>query len=1069
MFAGLGATIKRVAGVELPVLRTGMGGVATQVNGVAKSFGEFFAKASTARDVGAIFDNTTHSVGFLGAALTDVVAVFMDVATVGSGFLPSLSQGLAGATGKLRDFVARARESGALAEWMQLAITRTEQLGHIVGNVGGVLVSIFRAAGTSGGDFLGTVEKITGELNRLLKTPTAQAGLSAFFRTITQTVDALLPGVKEFAVQFFAAVKAAADTGGLQKAGKAISDLLIAAGPLLPVLTKLAGETLGSLATSASNLAEPFHKIVDSVIGMVDAVGPLGPAVVGAVLAFKGLAGAGVVISALGVKMGALALRIGISEVAATRLAMAMRGVGVALPIVGALIVGAMVLYDQLKDKADDLAKSVQDGSMTLISAIEAETVVLERQDNTWKEFAKGAQDESAAIGAGIGELTGQTLAHADAVNRQKDAAHNVLAAWDAQIAAMPPLEAAQARVKRETEAHALAVKEFGDNSPQAIDAAGRLQKANEDLKTSQANAAEATKTHSERVLDLWRAELDIVDKDLAYRDAIDRVADAQDRAAQAVKEHGVNSREAQKAFRDVERANLDAAAAAGDKARADAEAAGASNAAELGAKAHKDELLRLAEKASGPVRQALLDAAGGIDVQKAASNTAELQTKLHKDELGKLADQATGPLKTALENAGKNFDTLGGKHADAKWKAQAQKDELLRLAQMADGPLRQSLTDMANQITNLPNKTVWITANGQMGIMTGFGAIGGPELVRMSHGGALGGVIKMGSWGLSGVGYDAGGILPGHTPGRDVHTFVSPTGGVLHLSGGEAVMRPEWTRAVGVDYVKKANEAAARGGPAGVGDLHLPGISRNDTGSFAQGGVILGGYQPFKDLPVAADIASSLQMAAKMDPLVVGRIKALVDYLTAAQGGGPGWEAALAWARTPAGQAVSMGRGRQPVLGLLGIHLGHRQRDAWAVPEPASRHDRVDAVAGVPPRARARVERRSSPSDHMAGTIGNVNVESASGRGVQVGGPAWGATNPYFKQHWHMLGPAGAGAVGNVAGGEVRAIVQRLAAQRGWGSDGQWDALAEIIRLESNWDPKAANKTSTARGLSRR
>jgi len=42
------------------------------------------------------------------------------------------------------------------------------------------------------------------------------------------------------------------------------------------------------------------------------------------------------------------------------------------------------------------------------------------------------------------------------------------------------------------------------------------------------------------------------------------------------------------------------------------------------------------------------------------------------------------------------------------------------------------------------------------------------------------------------------GGVLPGYTPGRDVHHFRSPTGGTLHLSGGEAVMRPEWTRAVG-------------------------------------------------------------------------------------------------------------------------------------------------------------------------------------------------------------------------------------------------------------------------------
>src|SRR5690606_17668141 len=45
---------------------------------------------------------------------------------------------------------------------------------------------------------------------------------------------------------------------------------------------------------------------------------------------------------------------------------------------------------------------------------------------------------------------------------------------------------------------------------------------------------------------------------------------------------------------------------------------------------------------------------------------------------------------------------------------------------------------------------------------------------------------------------FATGGVLPGYTPGRDVHRFVSPTGGMLDLSGGEAIMRPEFTRAVG-------------------------------------------------------------------------------------------------------------------------------------------------------------------------------------------------------------------------------------------------------------------------------
>ncbi|MGW5773110.1 transglycosylase SLT domain-containing protein [Streptomyces longwoodensis] len=73
------------------------------------------------------------------------------------------------------------------------------------------------------------------------------------------------------------------------------------------------------------------------------------------------------------------------------------------------------------------------------------------------------------------------------------------------------------------------------------------------------------------------------------------------------------------------------------------------------------------------------------------------------------------------------------------------------------------------------------------------------------------------------------GGVLPGYTPGRDVHKFVSPTAGVLELSGGESVMRPEWTVAAGPDYVNRMNAAARQGGVNGV----------RKAMKFASGGMI--------------------------------------------------------------------------------------------------------------------------------------------------------------------------------------------------------------------------------------
>jgi phage tape measure protein len=88
----------------------------------------------------------------------------------------------------------------------------------------------------------------------------------------------------------------------------------------------------------------------------------------------------------------------------------------------------------------------------------------------------------------------------------------------------------------------------------------------------------------------------------------------------------------------------------------------------------------------------------------------------------------------------------------------------------------------------------------------------------------------------VSGIaGYASGGVLPGYTPGRDIFHFFSPDGGgALALSGGEAIMRPEWVRAVGGPEAVARMNAAARS--------HATYIPGGDTGvrfaAYADGGI---------------------------------------------------------------------------------------------------------------------------------------------------------------------------------------------------------------------------------------
>ena len=94
---------------------------------------------------------------------------------------------------------------------------------------------------------------------------------------------------------------------------------------------------------------------------------------------------------------------------------------------------------------------------------------------------------------------------------------------------------------------------------------------------------------------------------------------------------------------------------------------------------------------------------------------------------------------------------------------------------------------------------------------------------------------------------FAGGGVLnrAPYSPGRDNMRFVDPVhGSVLDLSGHEAVMRPEFTRALGEDRINEINAAARNGGVQGVG-RYMEHFAFSRGGVFPGAGRYLGGFRP--------------------------------------------------------------------------------------------------------------------------------------------------------------------------------------------------------------------------------
>lgn len=1040
LMAGWGDEVRQLGAAQLPVLREGMSGVATEVNKAGIELADFLESGQATDRVRSIFDSTKTTVGNLRPVLTDVTAGLLDIGEVGSAKLAELTEGAGFSAAGFRAMIAEARETGALEAGMDRAINVVHQLGDTAGNIGGIFRAMYVAARDEQVDFLTRLQEGTQAVEDFLNSARGQNALKALFSETRDTVDALTPGVITLGGAAADAVARFGQTDGLVRFGGAVSDVADTAAPLVVTLGGLAGNTLGVLSDAAGNTATALGPVAHVLSSVVEASGPIAPAVLAMTAAFVGAKVIQPIIAGMSTSMKNAATNAGTYTLgmtgsatagqavatAGTRAANVVGAFGKALPFVGFALVGLSAALSDAGDKSDDFAQRVATGSESMRQAIARETEAIESRNVTF-DFWNDHSAEAAEM-----------------------ASDRIQAAYDKWYDSLSPMEQLQANVARAQGDLNDAVIEFGPTSDQARDAASRLNATQQELANAQDEAKDAAKSHTDALLEQQRVQLGAVDADIGYENSLSRLADAQDAAREAAKDHTAGSRELEDANRDVLQANLDVAAAAGEKAKADAIASGAANADEIAARAQKDELIRLADQCSGPTRQALLDAANGTDTLTRFANTAEIQARLHKDELGRLANQADGPLAAALSAARDHFDQLGGANATAEQKARAQKDELQRLANMASGPLRTELQRMADQINTLPNKTVTITADGKMGALTGFGAIGGPELTRMAHGGATGGILADPSRGLgiAHSSYADGGVLPGYTPGRDPHRFVGAAG-TLELSGGEAIMRPEFTRAVTPEYVHAANRAARSGGVPGVlrfiqrtgprregregqaGDGNRfadGGIYRGPVQRFAGGGLVRSGAT-FSSIVARADYEASLAMAAKMAPLVAARLKAVGGLA------GPTTEAAargLAWARTQVGKPYvwgGVGPGGYDCSGFMSAIVN--------VMRGRNPHSRVGSTATFPwagfaPGLGAGLNIgafKGSPG-HMAGTIGGVNVESSGSAGVRVGGGARGASTSMFKIRAHLAdrgGIFGPGeAVLNLSGRAERALTGR-------------------------------------------
>jgi len=911
---GFADQVKPLAASYIPMLRQEMVKVAQGFNVAGLSLAKFFQQKNTVSDLQGAFMSMRIAVNNTIVALKPMAQAFTDIFVTSTARLPNLTKGIGEAAAKFAAFIKTARETGQLGQWIDKGVETVKLLGQTLGNVGSIILSVFKSATDEGANLVQTLAVVTGKMADFLKSAQGQNALKAVFGTIREAVAAVTP-VLEALLPLLGTALTAAGTSLVkvfQALGPPLKDIANAvANALAPALPGIA-DAFGRIALAlvpvvapaqalvpafhaiAAALAEAakvaadfftamantgaflFKSIVPMITGLVEVftgllhiIEPLAPAlgvIVAAFLAFK-TASAGIgmvqgVLGALGGKIADVALNAGVmtekltgsanaGEKVATsggKVAEAFGKVGAALPIIGIGIAAIGMAYEEFGGKADQAAAKVLDGSLSMQAAIAQEGEQIHRNQIEWLG-GMNAQESYAA------------------------AAKNVTAEIDAQRAAMSPMQQLQSDVARAQANLNDAVVQFGPASSQAASAGAALAAAHDKVKQASQGAADAEKSLGDKVLDTQRIMAGAASADIGYQQSLLTLKEAESSYAQAVAEHGKKSDEAAQADLRLQQAHIDAANAAATKAEAEAKAAGVTDTSTIKAQAFKEELLRQAETMTGPSKQALIDLANGTANAGNTADTARLQSEGYRSQLDLLAKQADGPTKQALENTRQKLGEVANSHMTAQQKADAQRSMLVDLARQTTGPTHDAIMGMIHDLDSVPKNTSFT--------VTGTGVVG--NVVRSTSGStapgaghARGGILE----------FADGGVTPGYTPGRDVHTFRSATGGTLKLSGGEAVMRPEWTQAVGPSNVHRMNAAARSGGVTGARQ-YMSASRFADGGivpgqSFASGGMVLTGA-PFRSIPNTAYQQALDALMKTMIPSIVALVKAEEARIAAA------------------------------------------------------------------------------------------------------------------------------------------------------------------------------------------
>lgn len=256
-FTGLPERVAALGTTYMPMLKTGLTGVATAAGDAAKSFLDM-AKGAAAQDqVRTVMSASEKVTRNFGAALAPIGDALLRISATGSVVFADLTAGVGGASQRFAEFIARIQESGRLEEIMRGGIEAIKQLGGFLSDIVAIGKNVFGPLVEGAGALNAPLSAVLDVVREF----TAQQAFRDLIVTIGQAMSqlaAVVGGVLSTALN--AVLPVASQLVGLL--ADHLAKMLPVVGPLLEQFAVF----FGQLLLAVTPLIQPLLTIIQTIL-----------------------------------------------------------------------------------------------------------------------------------------------------------------------------------------------------------------------------------------------------------------------------------------------------------------------------------------------------------------------------------------------------------------------------------------------------------------------------------------------------------------------------------------------------------------------------------------------------------------------------------------------------------------------------------------------------------------------------------------------------------------------------------------------------------------------------------